>query len=91
MEKHFKAFTVEYIHRNKNTEADEVMKAAAHNNPLPVNVFLQTIKTIEPEPRVINIIRGEDWRAVIIAYLRHYYEPDSIVEQTRMQQRAQLY
>jgi hypothetical protein len=26
-----------------------------------------------------------------MAYLRHYYEPDSVVEQTRMQQRAQSY
>jgi hypothetical protein len=40
--------------------------AVAHNNPLPANVFSQnisdaSIKTIEPEPRVINIIQGEDW------------------------------
>jgi hypothetical protein len=26
-----------------------------------------------------------------MVYLHHYYEPDIIVEQTRMQQRAQLY
>jgi hypothetical protein len=42
------------------------MKAAARNNPLPTDVFSQTIidasiKTIEPEPGVINIIQGEDW------------------------------
>jgi hypothetical protein len=46
---------------------------------------------IEPEPRVINIIHGEDWQAPIMAYLHHYYEPDSAIEQTRMQQRAQSY
>jgi hypothetical protein len=28
---------------------------------------------------------------MIMAYLHHYYEPDSTVEQTRMQQRAQTY
>jgi hypothetical protein len=39
---------------------------------------------IELEPRVINRIIGEDWRALIMAYLRHYYEPDSTIEQTRM-------
>jgi ribonuclease HI len=96
MEKKFKGFTVEYIDRNKNSKADELMKVAAYNNPLPVDVFLQTIidasiKTIEPEPRVINIVQGKAWRARIIAYLCHYYEPDSTVEQTRMQQRAQSY
>jgi hypothetical protein len=46
---------------------------------------------IESEPRVINIIYGEDCRALIMAYLRHYYEPDNAIEQTRMQQRAQSY
>jgi hypothetical protein len=94
--KKIKGFTIEYIDINRNSKADELAKAAARNNPLLVDVFLQTItdasiKTIEPEPRVINIIQGEDWRALIIAYLCHYYEPDSTVEQTRMQQRARSY
>jgi hypothetical protein len=66
MENYFKSFTVEHIDRNKNTEADELAKVAAHNTPLPADVFLQiisdaSIKTIEPEPRIINIIKGEDW------------------------------
>jgi hypothetical protein len=96
MEKNFKGFTVEYINKNKNGEADELAKVAARNTPLPADVFLQiisdaSIKMIELEPRVINIIQGEDGRALIMAYLRHYYEPDSIVEQTRMHQRAQSY
>jgi ribonuclease HI len=43
MEKNFKGFTIEYIDRNKNSEADELAKAAAHNNPLLADVFLQTI------------------------------------------------
>jgi hypothetical protein len=49
------------------------------------------VKTIELEPELINIIQGEDWRALIMAYLCHYYEPDSKVEQTRLQQRALAY
>jgi hypothetical protein len=61
----FKGFTVEYMDRNKNTEADELAKAAARNTSLPADDFLQiisnaSIKTIEPEPRVINIIQGKD-------------------------------
>jgi hypothetical protein len=60
-----KGFTVEYIDRNKNTEANELAKVAAHNTPLPADVFLQiisdaSIKTIESELRVINIIQDED-------------------------------
>jgi hypothetical protein len=96
MDNFFKGFTVEYFDRNKNSEADELTKAIALNTPLPAYVFLQTIsealiKTIEPEPRVINIIQGEDWQAPIMANLCHYYELDSAVEQIRMQQRAQSY
>jgi hypothetical protein len=96
MEKNFRGFTIKYIDRNKIFEVDKLTKAAARNNPLPADVFLQTItdasiKTIEPEPRVINIIQGKDWRALIIAYLCQYYESDITVEQTRMQQRAQSY
>jgi hypothetical protein len=62
----FNGFTVEYIDRNKNSEANELIKVAVRNKPLLADVFLQTIidtsiKTIEPEPRIINIIQGEDW------------------------------
>jgi hypothetical protein len=49
---------------------------------MPANVFFQVledalVKTVPPEPRVINIIKGEDWRAPLMAYLSHYYEPDN--------------
>jgi hypothetical protein len=96
MENFFKAFPVGYIGRNKNAEAYEPAKAAAHNTPLSADVFLQitsdaSMKIVELEPRVINIIQGEDWRASITAYLCHYYEPDTTTEQIRMHQRAQSY
>jgi ribonuclease HI len=61
MEIYFKGFTVEYIERAKNAEADKLVKAAAHNTPLPADVFLQvisdaSIKIVELEPWVINLI-----------------------------------
>jgi hypothetical protein len=63
---------------------------------MPPDVFNQvledaSIKTPLPEPRLINVIEGEDWRAPIMAYLHHYYEPDSTTETIRMQQRAKVY
>jgi hypothetical protein len=66
----------------QNAEAGDLAKAAARNALMHANVFFQvlegaSIKTALPEARVINIIKGEDWRAPIMAYLRHYYEPDS--------------
>jgi ribonuclease HI len=66
MENFFKGFIIECIDKNKNSEADELAKATARNTPLLVDVFLQvisdaSIKTIEPKPRVINVIQGKDW------------------------------
>jgi ribonuclease HI len=66
MENYFKGFIVEYIERSRNTEADELAKAAARKMPLYVDLFFQviedaSIKTFEPKPRLINVIEGEDW------------------------------
>jgi hypothetical protein len=77
MENYLKGFTTEYIKR-KNCEADELAKATARNTPMPTDVFFQvledaSVKIVQPEPMVINIIKGKDWRAPIMAYLRHYY------------------
>jgi hypothetical protein len=96
MESYFKGFIVEYIERNKNIEADDLAKVAARNTLIPTDIFFQmledaSVKTVLPEPRVINIIEGEDWRAPIMAYLCNYYEPDSKNKQTRMQQKAKDY
>jgi hypothetical protein len=89
MENYFKGFTVEYIEWNKNCEADELAKAAALNTSMSTDVFFQvledaSVKIVPPKPRVINIIEGEDWRAPIMAYLHHYYEPDSKNKQIRL-------
>jgi hypothetical protein len=96
MEIFFKGFTVEHIERAKNTEADKLAKATARKVALPPDVFFQiiedpSIKTVEPELRMVNVMQGEDWRAPIMAYLHHHYEPDSNTELTRMQQRAKAY
>jgi hypothetical protein len=90
MENYFKGFTVQYIERTKTIEADELAKAAARNTLMPADVFFQvlkpaSIKTVLLEPRIINIIEGEDWRSPIMAYLYHYYEPHSKNEQIKMQ------
>jgi hypothetical protein len=37
---------------------------------------------------MINVIQGEGWRSSIIAYLHHYYKPDSNAELLRIQKRA---
>jgi hypothetical protein len=96
MKNYFKRFTVEYIGRDKNIEADELAKADARKAVLQPDVFFQTIedpsvKAVELEPRMVNIIKGEDWRAPIMAYLYHHYQPDNNTELLRMQQRVKAY
>jgi hypothetical protein len=91
MESYFNGFTVEYIERNKNTEANDLAEVISRNMPMLVDIFFQVIeecsvKTVMPEPILIDIIEGEDWCALIMAYLRHYYELNSANEQIRMQQ-----
>jgi hypothetical protein len=66
MERFFKGFTVQHIERAKNAEADELAEAAAKKAVLPPDVFFQvvedpSVKTVELEPRMINVVQGEDW------------------------------
>jgi hypothetical protein len=66
MERFFKGFTVQYIERAKNAKADELAKGAAKKVVLPLDVFFQvvegpSVKTVELEPRMINVVQGEDW------------------------------
>ncbi len=65
MENFFKGFIVEHIERAKNTEVDELAKAAAKKATLPLDVFFQvfedsSVKRVEPEPRMVNAMQGED-------------------------------
>jgi hypothetical protein len=66
VENFFKGFTIKHKERAKNTEADELAKATTKKMVLPPDVFVQTIedpsvKIVEPEPRMVNIVQGEDW------------------------------
>jgi hypothetical protein len=96
MENYFTGFSVEHIERAKNIKVDELPKATTRKTTLPVDVFFQTlkdssVKAVESEPRIVNIIQGEDWRAPIIAYLCHHYDPDNKTEFLKMQQRVNAY
>jgi hypothetical protein len=71
-------------------------KAVARNAVIPLDVFFQvieylSIETVEPEPRMVNIIQGGDWRAPIMTYLQNHYEPDNNAELIKTQQRVKAY
>jgi hypothetical protein len=89
MENYFRGFFIEHIERRKNTEVDELAKGTTRKTRLPHDVFFQTledssVKIVNTEPRTVNVIQGEDWRAPIMAYLHHHYEPDSKTKLLRM-------
>jgi hypothetical protein len=51
---------------------DDLAKATTCNTPMPADVFFHvledaSVKTILPEHIIINIVQGEDWRALIMA------------------------
>jgi ribonuclease HI len=78
IEKHFKGYSVNHIPRDDNNEADKLAKAAAQNQPMPPDVFIEIIKvpSIEHQKlRTVHIVETRDWRAEIMAYLRGHYEP----------------
>jgi hypothetical protein len=96
MERLFQGLRVQHIERTKNEEADELAKAAARKAVIPLDAFFQVIedpsmKTVKPEPMMVNVVQEEDWRAPIMAYLRCHYELDSNIELIRMKQRAKAY
>jgi ketopantoate reductase len=56
MEGFFKGFTVQHIERAKNTEVDELTKAAARKAMLPLDIFFQVIK----DPSVKTVSQSQE-------------------------------
>ena len=64
-------------------------KAAAQCDPLPPEVFFETLKQgsvncAEEPAKFINAITSEDWRATIMAYLCGHFVPEDNKEEKRM-------
>jgi hypothetical protein len=94
MEKHFKGYSVQHIPRDDNNEADKMAKAAAKNQELPPDVFLEIIRELsikDSRAKIVNVVETPDSRAEIMAYLRGHYEPQDELEEKRLKQRARGY
>ena len=96
MEKYFLGFSVRSFSRTKNKQADQLAKAAAQFDPLPPDVFFETLKQAsvncaEEPAKFVNAITSEDWRAAIMAYLRGHFVPEDEKEEKRMALRARNY
>ena len=96
MEKYFLGFSVRSFPRLHNKQADVLAKAAAENNPLPPDVFFETLKSgsvncAEEPAKFVNAISSEDWRSTIMAYLRGHFIPEDEKEEKRLSLRARSY
>ena len=96
MEKYFLGFSIRSFSRMKNKQADQLAKATAQFNPLPPDIFFETLKQAsvicaEEPAKFVNAITSEDWRAAIMAYLRGHFIPEDEKEEKRMALRARNY
>jgi hypothetical protein len=66
LEKQFKGFTLQHVEWNKNEEADMLAKAAAKGEPLPSDVFFNTIGTpAVRNPEGLQITQDLDGRQIV--------------------------
>jgi len=68
MEKYFLGFSMRSFPRTQNKQADVLAKAATKNDPLPPDVFFETVKSgsvncAEHPAKFVNAISSEDWRS----------------------------
>ena len=80
----------------QNKHADVLAKAAAENDPLPPDVFFETIKSgsvncAKDPTKFVNAISSEDWRSKIMAYLRGHFVPEDEKEEKQLTLQARSY
>jgi hypothetical protein len=96
LEASFKGFSVKNIPRGENEHADLLAKSAAHELPLPSEVFFETIKApsielMERAVLTISPIHSEDWRTEIISFLQGNCLSDDEAYNKRMEARTRPY
>lgn len=91
MEKHFKGFKVEHIHRNDSNEGDDLAKRAAKNEELSEDVIYEVMIVPSIKKQYLIHIRQEDWMAPILSNLKDEFEPCSTNEAKRIPERARGY
>jgi len=96
LERRFQGFTLQHILRAENSRADELVKTAANNMPVPNGTFYQVLQSLAIETMVkafktILITESEDWRQVIIDHLNNKHLTKDEASTARMDVRARNY
>jgi hypothetical protein len=92
----FIGITVKSIPQLYNREADDIAKATALQEPLPPNVFYETmsVRSAVDEgapPKFVNAIHNKDWHAPIVVAIKGYYDSKDGVVDKRVAIRARNY
>jgi len=96
MEKYFLGLSVRSFPRLQNKQADVLAKAATENNPLPSDVFFETLRSgsvncAEEPTKFVNAISSEGWRSTIMAYHRGNFVLEDEKEEKRLALQARSY
>jgi hypothetical protein len=96
LEQRFQGFTLKYVPRAENLEADELAKAAENNLPILEGIFYQVLKA--PTTQVtakafkqVLLIESEDWRQLIIDKINNVQYSKDEASIARMASRATSY
>ena len=96
LELRFQGFTLQYIPRAENVEADELAKATANNLPMPNGAFYQVLQVPVAQAtakafKTILVTKSEDWRQLIIDYINNVHHIEDEASTARMAVRARNY
>jgi hypothetical protein len=96
LERRFQGFTLKYIPRAENVEADELAKAATNNLPIPDGTFYQVLQApttpaIAKAFKQVLLTKSEDWRQLIIDQINNVQHLEDEASIARMAARARSY
>jgi hypothetical protein len=93
LEQRFQGFTLKYIPRAENSEADELAKAATNNWPTPDGTFYQVLQAPATQATVkafkqVLLTQSKDWRQSIIDQINNIQHSEDEASIARMDARA---
>jgi ribonuclease HI len=96
LERRFQGFTLKYIPRAENSEADELAKAAANNLPIPEGTFYQILQAPATQVttkafKTVLVTESEDCRQLILDHLNNIQCKEDEASTARMVARARNY
>jgi hypothetical protein len=96
LERRFQGFTLKYIPRAKNSEADELAKVAANNLPIPEGTFYQVLQALATQVtakafKIVLVTESEDWKQLNIDHLSNIQHSKDEASIARMAAKARNY